>query len=76
MILAALAVAALTAAAVIGATTSTGSAKAGEHEGHGNAANCKLDNGIKHVIYLQFDNTHLFRDRQEFLVGSRSRCRT
>ena len=66
MILAALAVAALTAAAMIGATTSTGSAKAGEHEGHGHAANCKLDNGIKHVIYLQFDNTHLFRDRQGF----------
>jgi len=44
----------------------TGSAKAAEHEGHGKPANCKLDNGIKHVIYLQFDNTHLFRDRQQF----------
>ena len=66
MILAALAVAALTAAAVIGATTSTGTAKAAEHEGHGTRPNCKLDNGIKHVIYLQFDNTHLFRDRQQF----------
>ena len=25
--------------------------------------NCSLDNGIKHVISIQFDNTHLFRDR-------------
>ena len=25
--------------------------------------NCSLNNGIKHVISIQFDNTHLFRDR-------------
>src|SRR2546427_5365688 len=25
--------------------------------------NCLLGNGIKHVISIQFDNTHLFRDR-------------
>src|SRR2546421_889115 len=25
--------------------------------------NCVLGNGIKHVIYIQFDNTHLTRDR-------------
>src|SRR6476469_8406747 len=25
--------------------------------------NCTLSNGIKHVIYMQFDNTHLFQDR-------------
>ena len=25
--------------------------------------NCALSNGIQHVIYIQFDNTHLFRDR-------------
>jgi len=34
------------------------------------AANCKLNGPgageIKHVIYLQFDNTHLFRDRAQF----------
>ncbi len=66
MILAALAVAVLTAAAVIGATTRTGTARAAEHEGHGHSGACQLDNGIKHVIYLQFDNTHLFRDRQQF----------
>ncbi|MDP9232829.1 MAG: hypothetical protein M3O73_08700 [Actinomycetota bacterium] len=66
MILAALAVAVLTAAAVIGATTRTGTASAAEHEAHSQSSGCKLDNGIKHVIYLQFDNTHLFRDRQQF----------
>src|SRR3954452_24115049 len=27
---------------------------------------CGFANGIKHVIYLQFDNTHLFRDRRQF----------
>jgi hypothetical protein len=26
------------------------------------AATCQLGNGIKHVIYIQFDNTHLERD--------------
>jgi hypothetical protein len=33
------------------------------------AKGCKLgghDSNIKHVIYLQFDNTHLFRDRSNF----------
>ena len=25
--------------------------------------NCTLNNGIKHVVAIQFDNTHLFRDR-------------
>jgi hypothetical protein len=24
---------------------------------------CQLNNGIKHVVYITFDNTHLFRDR-------------
>src|SRR5215831_6213140 len=27
---------------------------------------CQLANGIQHVIYLQFDNVHLFRDRAQF----------
>jgi hypothetical protein len=27
---------------------------------------CTLSNGIQHVIYVQFDNTHLFRDRPQF----------
>jgi len=29
------------------------------------AAQCQLSNGIKHVVYLQFDNTHLTRDRAD-----------
>src|SRR5207237_10336151 len=29
----------------------------------GSAQICQLGNGIKHVIYIQFDNTHLTRDR-------------
>ena len=29
----------------------------------GSAQSCQLGNGIKHVIYIQFDNTHLTRDR-------------
>ena len=35
------------------------------HDG-GPAKGCGLANGIKHVIYVQFDNTHLFRDRPQF----------
>jgi hypothetical protein len=23
---------------------------------------CKLDNGIEHIVYIQFDNVHLRRD--------------
>ena len=53
---------ALTAGSVAGAgSVSAKHAKAGP--------GCTLrghDNQIKHVIYLQFDNTHLFRDRQQF----------
>ncbi len=26
------------------------------------AASCRLDNGIKHIVHLQFDNVHLRRD--------------
>jgi hypothetical protein len=35
------------------------------HDG-GPAKGCGFANGIKHVIYVQFDNTHLFRDRPQF----------
>jgi hypothetical protein len=59
---AALAVAALAAMSLAAAQAASGRA----NEGHGNHSTCRLDNGIKHVIYLQFDNTHLFRDRQQF----------
>jgi type I phosphodiesterase/nucleotide pyrophosphatase len=42
-------------AAVVVAATVTSSAKSA-------VANCSLANGVKHVIYLQFDNTHFRRD--------------
>ena len=60
----ALALAAVTAGSVASANSHT--AWWGHHDGN---ANCKLNGhatNIKHVIYLQFDNTHLFRDRQQF----------
>ena len=66
IVVAALAVAALTAAAVIGATTTHRQREGSGAPSRGHSDYCKLDNGIKHVIYLQFDNTHLFRDRQQF----------
>jgi hypothetical protein len=60
----ALALAALTAGSVAGA-----GARSAKHAKHGHGPGCTLHghgNQIKHVIYLQFDNTHLFRDRQQF----------
>lgn len=54
---AALAVAALAAAiaAVVGVSSTRGTAAAA-------TGSCNLANGIQHVIYLQFDNTHYRRD--------------
>jgi hypothetical protein len=56
------------AAVVLGVAFGAGTALA-----HGGAAQhpkpsngCGLANGVKHVIYVQFDNTHLFRDRPQF----------
>jgi hypothetical protein len=46
-----------------------GASSAAAHVRRGNrkpAAACGLGNGIKHVIEVQFDNTHLFRDRPQF----------
>jgi hypothetical protein len=57
----ALSAAALIAAAVLGAQAAFGVG----HEAKPQPG-CKLGNGIKHVIYIQFDNTHLFRDRVQF----------
>jgi hypothetical protein len=34
-------------------------------DGQQQPARCRLGNGIEHVIYLQFDNTHLRRDKAE-----------
>src|SRR3954466_8306089 len=55
----ALAVTAVAAAAVLGlSSTRAGAAPKG---GPGSAS-CRLANGIKHVIQIQFDNTHFLRD--------------
>lgn len=52
-------------AALVLLQAGAGSASAAEREDHGSrpAAPCGLSNGIKHVVNLTFDNTHLFRDR-------------
>ena len=59
---AALALAAVTAGSIAQAGSRTAAAANGE-------PGCKLHGHgteLKHVIYLQFDNTHLFRDRSQF----------
>jgi len=55
---------AIAAASVAGATSNTFASTRASEPGH-----CQLGgdaNRIRHVIYLQFDNTHLARDRQQF----------
>ena len=59
-LLAALAVVAATAAAVLGVSSQTAGAKRADAAP---AGNCTFANGIKHVIQIQFDNTHFLRDR-------------
>ena len=59
-VLAALAVVALAAAAVLGVSSQTAGAKPVKPAATGS---CTFANGIKHVISLQFDNTHFLRDR-------------
>src|SRR5438552_1861693 len=58
----ALALAAVTAGSIAQAGSGTAAAAKGQQgcelNGHGT--------NLKHVIYLQFDNTHLFRDRSNF----------
>jgi hypothetical protein len=63
--------AAVAIAAVLACAFGAGTALA--HDNHGDRGNhgkpsssCNLGNGVKHVIYVQFDNTHLFRDRPQF----------
>jgi hypothetical protein len=55
-----LALAAITLAA-IGATVAAAKPGAGGSQS-ASAASCSLGNGIKHVVYIQFDNTHFLRD--------------
>jgi hypothetical protein len=59
IVLAALAVAGLSAIAVLGLGTAQ-SAKG--NPPNSPTSNCKLDNGVKHVVYLIFDNVHFLRD--------------
>src|SRR5262249_23142586 len=54
--LAATAIAALVAVQIAGATASPHAAQAPA------SGSCQLANGMKHVIYIQFDSTHLTRD--------------
>jgi hypothetical protein len=57
------------AALVVCAGLAAGATSAQAHGGHhGGGGTCPLGNGsgqIKHVIYLQFDNTHFKRDRPD-----------
>jgi hypothetical protein len=39
-----------------------GPVSAHETEGPPSPSNCRLDNGVKHVIFIVFDNTHFSRD--------------
>ena len=59
-VLAALAVAALAAAVVLGGVQTASGAKGGSSSAAGTG--CTFTNGIKHVIQIQFDNTHFLRD--------------
>src|SRR6059058_1391406 len=54
----------LAALMVVGVATAAGSQLAAAKPPQPAPAtpNCTLGNGIKHVIYVQFDNTHLLRD--------------
>jgi DUF971 family protein len=60
-VLGALAVAALAVAAVLGMSSPAAAAKPVQPVAP--SGNCTLANGIQHVVYLQFDNTHYMRDR-------------
>jgi hypothetical protein len=61
IVLAALAVAGLSAFAVLGIGT-VQPAKGSPPSGPAMSGNCTLANGVKHVVYLQFDNVHFRRD--------------
>ena len=60
IVLAALAVVGLVAAAALG-TTSTANGRASSPAASPTGG-CTFANGIKHVIQIQFDNTHFLRD--------------
>src|SRR5690349_22709495 len=67
--MAAVGVLALALAAVTAGSVASANSHTAWWDHHGSDAKCRLNghgDNIKHVIYLQFDNTHLFRDRQQF----------
>ena len=49
----------------LGAGSASAAQAQGEDQGR-TPAPCGLSNGIKHVINVTFDNTHLFRDRAQY----------
>ena len=60
--LAAVGLAALVAVQIAGASSSRNAGPPGPPPPGGPDGGCHLANGVKHVIYIQFDNTHLLRD--------------
>lgn len=51
------------AATTVGLVTAAAPvADAQPQQQHSAGSNCRLDNGIKHVVQIQFDNVHLIRD--------------
>ena len=46
----------------LGSTFMSAAAHADAGKGANAAASCRLDNGIKHIVHIQFDNVHLRRD--------------
>ena len=54
--------AALVSALGVAVTASAGLASAGHAARAADSSSCHLGNGIKHVISIQFDNVHFFRD--------------
>jgi hypothetical protein len=64
-VLAALAVAVVAGVATLGATATTGGNHRGaapKHAVPGVPVKCDLGHGVKHVVYLIFDNVHFLRD--------------
>src|SRR5215472_16258636 len=59
--------AALVSALGVAVSASAGLASAGHAARAADSSNCQLAKGIKHVISIQFDNTHFFRDNPNVL---------
>jgi len=60
------AIAAVTALVLLQLGAVSASGAQDEDQSHTRSAPCGLSNGIKHVINVTFDNTHLFRDRSQY----------